>query len=215
MGNKFFFKRGTSLTDRFLGSYKIVESGCWEWQKTINFQGYGIFKARGGKRILAHRFSYELFIGELANTKELVCHKCDNRKCVNPFHFFKGSHKDNSNDAQLKGRIHVATCPSIGRYKQGCRCDGCKAVKNNMSRKSKAKNREKVLRNAAEYARKKTATLKLNPVIYRQILDMNNTKTKNRRKLLKETDPIKYREWLTKQSARKKYNRHIRKSLMD
>ncbi len=34
----------------------------------------------------------------------LVCHKCDNPPCCNGNHYFKGTHKDNQQDAARKGR---------------------------------------------------------------------------------------------------------------
>jgi hypothetical protein len=34
----------------------------------------------------------------------VICHMCDNRKCVNQNHLFEGTHLDNANDKVAKGR---------------------------------------------------------------------------------------------------------------
>ena len=49
---------------RFENSY-IPEpnSGCWLWTGYIHNQGYGFFYYRGQKNLLAHRVSYEFYIG--------------------------------------------------------------------------------------------------------------------------------------------------------
>lgn len=74
---------------------------CWEWLGSINTKGYGVIYWNGKTR-KAHRISHELTKGETGSL--LVCHKCDNTKCVNPDHLFRGSCKDNTTDMIQKGR---------------------------------------------------------------------------------------------------------------
>lgn len=33
-----------------------------------------------------------------------ICHRCDNRRCVNPDHLFVGTRQDNVDDMMCKGR---------------------------------------------------------------------------------------------------------------
>lgn len=76
-------------------------NGCWEWVGKIKVGkegGYGIFRD-----MRAHRYSWELFNG-LIPDKLIICHKCDNRKCVNPDHLFLGTQFDNMKDMTKKGR---------------------------------------------------------------------------------------------------------------
>lgn len=83
---------------------------CWEWQAYTRDDGYarmGIGKSC--KKELCHRVSWVLHNGEI-NDGLLVCHKCDNPKCVNPKHLFLGTHLDNALDKISKGRDN----PAIG-----------------------------------------------------------------------------------------------------
>jgi hypothetical protein len=51
---------------------------------------------------LLHRLIYTQNFGEIP-LGFLVCHKCDNKKCINPEHFFLGTYRDNKQDAMKKG----------------------------------------------------------------------------------------------------------------
>ena len=80
-----------------------VDSGCWEWIGPKCSSGRYGWLSIDGNRGMAHRVSYEAFVGE-APGNLFVCHKCDNGICVNPDHLFLGTAKDNMQDCLRKGR---------------------------------------------------------------------------------------------------------------
>ena len=90
------------LSAKFHTKYEKLASGCWEWRGTLFNHGYGRFYVNS-KSYLAHVISYTLAFGEIEKGL-CVCHKCDNKVCVNPEHFFLGTLQDNIKDRNTKGR---------------------------------------------------------------------------------------------------------------
>lgn len=86
---------------------KVDRSGgpdaCWTWQGAITSKhGYGCFSVGRGVVRGAHKLAWVLTHGDPKGL--CICHRCDNRVCVNPAHMFLGTKKDNMEDAVSKGR---------------------------------------------------------------------------------------------------------------
>ncbi len=96
---------GVDRVALFWKSYSIDEKGCWNWQGNIGKNGYGRFSLNG-KQLTTHRLSWTLTHGKIPPGM-CVCHKCDNRACINPEHFFLGSQSDNQQDRKEKGRVAI------------------------------------------------------------------------------------------------------------
>ena len=97
--------RGT-VSERFWKKVnQLGDDKCWEWTGSLDTRGYGLLRVNG-KLQKAHRVSYVLHIGDIPDGL-VICHKCDNTKCVNPNHLFSGTMQDNVDDRDAKGRcIH-------------------------------------------------------------------------------------------------------------
>lgn len=97
-------RHSISLNQRMSERYSPEpNSGCWLWTGTISVSGgYGIISYKG-KVFRAHVVSYEACNGPVPQGL-CVCHKCDVPSCINPSHLFLGTHKDNMDDRDRKGR---------------------------------------------------------------------------------------------------------------
>ena len=107
------------ILSRFNRKITIAPNGCHEWIGSLQSNGYGRFNPFG-KSMYAHRFAALMKFG-IVTTKIDVCHKCDNRKCVNPDHLFLGTRKENMQDAVAKGRQARGEKLSIMRRGENCK----------------------------------------------------------------------------------------------
>ena len=96
-----------SVEARFWANVRKSD-GCWLWTAGqagpgyVTGRGYGSFTLMK-RRILAHRFSYELHTGPIPDGMN-VLHHCDNPPCVRPDHLFLGTTGDNVADKVAKKR---------------------------------------------------------------------------------------------------------------
>jgi len=104
------------LKKRLLSKIKKVPSGCWEWQFSLR-NGYGVLCFGEKRNLAAHRMSYIVHKGDIPKGL-LICHTCDNPKCINPKHLFAGTYSDNTKDAIKKNRMVV---PEGIKFKKGNR----------------------------------------------------------------------------------------------
>ena len=103
---------------------QVDRSGeCWLWQGRCQHKGYGLFTWQGRTQG-AHRISMQL--AGLDPNAVMVCHHCDEPRCVNPQHLFLGTAKTNNDDKISKGRhcygeqhpLSKLTAEQVGEIRQ-------------------------------------------------------------------------------------------------
>lgn len=95
-----------TFVERFWEKVQIGRpDDCWQWLGAVKVpQGYGVINVPGARRqLFAHRVSALVHFGMIGR-RDLVCHTCDNRRCVNPAHLYLGDERTNGADMMARGR---------------------------------------------------------------------------------------------------------------
>lgn len=88
---------------RFFSRVEVKKQpNCWIYKGSVKYDGYPSFSLNG-KSVGGHRFCYTVFHGPIPEDM-VVRHRCDNPRCVNPYHLETGTHQDNMKDKFVRER---------------------------------------------------------------------------------------------------------------
>ena len=82
----------------FNSKYVKLSCKCWIWIAALTGGGYGIMGVSSPSVAAAHRVSFFIHNGYLPDRPRIICHRCNNRSCVNPEHLYDGTESDNHLD---------------------------------------------------------------------------------------------------------------------
>lgn len=107
-------------TERFWSKVDRT-ADCWTWTGATSDTGYGLYQAATNRLVRAHRYSYELTVGPIAEGL-VIDHLCRNTSCVNPEHLEAVTQTENVRRG-LRGELHE-TCPYGHPFKESAHTGG-------------------------------------------------------------------------------------------
>jgi hypothetical protein len=106
---------------------ETLKESCWIYGKNNKISkkgsGHSQIYFKGNKNVMIHRLMYHNFIENVPKfdnkTKKFqVNHKCsheNNGKCINPWHMYLGSNKDNIKDSKMENTFTAIKHPGWGQ----------------------------------------------------------------------------------------------------
>lgn len=131
--------------DRFTDRFRVGD-GCWDWTGFVYPNGYGSFMDQNQRTTLAHRYSYEQFVGPIPDGLQ-IDHLCRNRRCVRPGHLeavtgWENRRRGESPPAVNAGRVECANghpFDNVNTYIRPNGNRGCRICRTDARRRYEAK----------------------------------------------------------------------------
>lgn len=93
-----------TMEQRLKGKYYVANNGCWIWTGAFGGSRSPRPQIRvNWKLYYVTRYIWENVKGPIGHL--LVCHRCDDNRCVNPDHLFLGTQTENMRDASRRGKF--------------------------------------------------------------------------------------------------------------
>ncbi|WP_416832984.1 MAG: HNH endonuclease signature motif containing protein [Erythrobacter sp.] len=105
-----------ALAEKMEGLVNVnPRTGCWEWTRKVNADGYGHGLYHEGQQVRAHRVAFLVSMGDLPPQHLPIRHLCDNPACCRPDHLAVGTTLENAEDRQRAGRGGKNSKPLVQR----------------------------------------------------------------------------------------------------